>query len=177
MRGYKERNGEVIGYTNPGLENVRITSEGGRVQMNIGEWLAGPSSPTRNPTYFDSTRTHAVAGHIETVPTIQVENKKTYRGLGEYIGRPSVLGNPFSHTPGPLVKVVVKTREEAVERYYNWLREEWKRNTAVKAELLRLAKIYRDTGKLTLICWCAPQKCHGDVLATVIPKLVKLLEV
>ena len=26
---------------------------------------------------------------------IRIENKKTYRGDGVYIGRPSLLGNPF----------------------------------------------------------------------------------
>jgi hypothetical protein len=84
---------------------------------------------------------------------IRVTNRKT-GGDGEYVGRPSPLGNPF---------VLGKDgdRETVVAKYLEWLRAEWKKNGPVKAELLRLAKV-AEQGDLELTCWCAPQACHAD---------------
>ena len=64
-----------------------------------------------------------------------------------YIGRPSKWGNPF---------VIGKdgTREQVIRRYEHWLST----NTALMKQLPELR------GK-TLGCWCAPNPCHGDVLA------------
>jgi hypothetical protein len=106
---------------------------------------------------------------------IQVVNKKTHQGDGIYIGRPSPLGNPFTHKPGTTAQIVVASRAEAVDRYRDWLREQWRTGGPAKDELIRLAHIYRDTGQLTLMCWCHPLRCHGDVLADVIPQVAAKL--
>jgi hypothetical protein len=45
---------------------------------------------------------------------IRIENKKTYRGDGVYIGRPSLLGNPFKIGQHG-------TRREVIQRYRAWL--------------------------------------------------------
>lgn len=108
---------------------------------------------------------------------IHVLNKKTRGDLRncwfpvEYIGRPTVLGNPFSHLSLPGL-TRVGTREEAVHRYRLWLREQWKLNSTVKRELMRLVQLYRDTGELGLECWCAPLACHGDILKEAIEKII-----
>lgn len=62
-----------------------------------------------------------------------------------YIGRPSVLGNPF---------VIGRdgTREECVELFERRLRED-----------KRLLAIVRQLRGLVLGCFCAPRACHGDV--------------
>jgi len=95
---------------------------------------------------------------------VEIVNRteKTVHGSAEYIGRPSALGNPF--------KVDRYTRDEAVEMYRQWLRNEWKRGEASPArhELLRLAKLYKHRGRLKLVCSCAPQRCHGEVVAEAI---------
>lgn len=70
-----------------------------------------------------------------------------------YIGRPSKWGNPFSHLPNTIAQYKVGTREEAIEKYAEWLLEQ--------DELLK------DIGELKgkiLGCWCSPKKCHGDIL-------------
>lgn len=75
-----------------------------------------------------------------------------------YIGRPSKWGNGFTHHQhlgGPTV--IVDTREEAVERYEEWIREQPELMAAAKKEL---------KGKI-LGCWCAPLLCHGEVLAKI----------
>ena len=44
---------------------------------------------------------------------IRIENRRTYRGEGIYIGRPSLLGNPYS--------VRECGRQEAIRLYRRWL--------------------------------------------------------
>ncbi len=100
---------------------------------------------------------------------ITVMNKRTYKGEGVYIGRPTILGNPFTHIKqGTLAKYVCASREEAIAKHKQYLKDEWKKGGAIKNELLKLAKQYKETGEMKLICWCAPLPCHGDYLADVI---------
>jgi len=55
---------------------------------------------------------------------IRIENKKYYRGVGVYIGRPSLLGNPFKIGKDG-------TRQEVIQKYGIWLWEQIKRRGAV----------------------------------------------
>jgi hypothetical protein len=71
-----------------------------------------------------------------------------------YIGRPSKWGNPFSHKNGTRARFKVATRDEAVDAYAEW----------IKTQPHLMAALPELRGK-TLGCWCAPQRCHGDVLA------------
>lgn len=71
-----------------------------------------------------------------------------------YIGRPSIWGNPFSHLENSKAQFKTATRDEAVEKYRLWI--------LTQPELL--AKLPSLKGKV-LGCWCAPARCHGDVLA------------
>ena len=108
---------------------------------------------------------------------IKVVNKKWYKGKGEYIGRPSVLGNPFSHRPSKFKVKLVPDATTAVSSYWSWLRNEYKQGGKVKDELLRLAKLYKETGELTLICHCKQNEedlatpCHGDVIKYAIERI------
>lgn len=63
-----------------------------------------------------------------------------------YIGRPSKWGNPF---------VVGRdgSREQVIDRFEQWLLSQPELVSAL-GEL---------SGK-TLGCWCAPNRCHGEVL-------------
>lgn len=65
---------------------------------------------------------------------------------GVYVGCPSKWGNPF-------VIGQHGTRDQVVERYRRWL---WEHPT-----------LMGELGELEgqdLICWCAPEACHADVL-------------
>ena len=64
-----------------------------------------------------------------------------------YIGRPSKWGNPFAIGADG-------TREQVIKKYRRWL----------IAQPALMAALPELRGK-TLGCWCAPQACHGDVLA------------
>ena len=76
---------------------------------------------------------------------MKIENKRTYTGTGVYIGRPSKWGNPF---------VIGKDgdRNEVVRKYEEWI---------LKSPLMESLDELKGH---TLICWCAPEACHGDVL-------------
>lgn len=91
---------------------------------------------------------------------INVVNKKKFNGSGEYIGRPSVLGNPF---------IIGRdgTREEVIAKYRVWLWTEIKKRGKVYDELMRLLKL-SEQGDVILVCYCAPLPCHGDVIVKAI---------
>jgi hypothetical protein len=71
-----------------------------------------------------------------------------------YIGRPSKWGNPFSHLDKHKGKETVASREEAIEKYKEWLVEQ--------DDLMN--SLHELKGKI-LGCWCSPKACHGEVLA------------
>lgn len=71
-----------------------------------------------------------------------------------YIGRPSRWGNPFSHQSGTSAPFTVETRDDAVDKYREYILN--------KPKLL--AALPELKGKI-LGCWCAPARCHGDILA------------
>lgn len=74
-----------------------------------------------------------------------------------YIGRPSKWGNPYTHIPDKetLAKYVVKTREEAISSYKEYI---------LNGEGKHLLKDLHELQSKTLGCWCYPNKCHGDIL-------------
>lgn len=63
-----------------------------------------------------------------------------------YIGRPSIWGNPF---------VMNKDggRDEVIDKYEQW----------IKNQPRLLEKLSELRGKV-LGCWCAPLRCHGEIL-------------
>jgi hypothetical protein len=68
-------------------------------------------------------------------------------GNSVYIGRPSPWGNPF-------VIGQDGTREEVIEKFRVYLLSRPDLMEQVKTEL---------RGK-DLVCFCAPEPCHGDIL-------------
>jgi len=76
-----------------------------------------------------------------------------------YVGRPSPFGNPYSHKEGTLAKYRVASVEEAVEKY---------RKYAENNHVI-LSKLHLLQGK-RLGCYCAPNRCHGEVLVELVEK-------
>lgn len=64
----------------------------------------------------------------------------------QYVGRPSCWGNPF---------IIGRdgTREQVIAKYLDWLYDQ---------DYL-LEQIHELRGK-DLVCWCAPEACHADIL-------------
>lgn len=63
-----------------------------------------------------------------------------------YVGRPTKWGNPF---------VIGRdgTREDVIRKYRDWIES--------NPDLLK--DIHALRGR-NLVCWCAPQACHADIL-------------
>ena len=76
-----------------------------------------------------------------------------------YIGRGSKWGNPFSHMSNTKAQFKVDTREEAIEKYREW----------IMTQQHLLDSLHELEGK-TLCCFCKPRACHGDVLVDLINK-------
>lgn len=94
-----------------------------------------------------------------------------------YVGRPSVLGNPFAAKPSKVATQQVASDAEAVREYHCWLQAQWIGGGKVKEELLRLARLYKETGTLHLICWCKLKvnddtPCHADVIKAAIEGII-----
>jgi hypothetical protein len=97
---------------------------------------------------------------------IRVVKKGTPARAGvhrEYIGRPRALGSEFKlhGVPGPGPRY---TRDESVDAYAIWIKAQIAaKDPRICAELNRLYKLAK-AGPLELECYCAPERCHGDVI-------------
>jgi hypothetical protein len=100
--------------------------------------------------------------------TILIKNQKYYDGPGEYVGRPSILGNPFK-----IGEVGSLTREDAIRRYDLWLEDQLQNNVHVQDAMIQCIHTLETERVLTLICWCAPKPCHADIIKS---KLLELLQ-
>lgn len=88
---------------------------------------------------------------------IRVGNRK--RGdKGVYVGRPSVLGNPFEIGRDG-------DREEVIAKYEHWLKARLQNENSAQSQAIeQLANEVRVDGKVQLVCWCAPLRCHAEVI-------------
>jgi hypothetical protein len=91
------------------------------------------------------------------MPKVYNKRQKDVPTDAVYVGRPTKWGNPFGFFGVNSNKTLqrVQTRDEAVNCYKKWL--ETKRPNLIEAAKLELK------GK-DLVCWCAPARCHADVL-------------
>lgn len=76
-----------------------------------------------------------------------------------YVGRPSPLGNPYAIGKDG-------TRGEVIELYREWIEHTMKHDpeSAASKEFDRIVHMYIANGSIDLVCWCAPQACHADVI-------------
>lgn len=102
---------------------------------------------------------------LKTAKVINIKSRKPPTIDYVYIGRGSIYGNPFTHLElsRSRASVRVKTREESIQAYEDWLRgTAWHDvDPGRRAMILNHLKIL--PGK-TLGCYCKPLGCHGDVL-------------
>lgn len=97
---------------------------------------------------------------------ILVVNKKTHKPCTHdvYIGRPSVLGNPFSHLNLPHT-IKVSHRSTAVGSFERMLNKSMNLpGSEIAVEMAKLLERYCNGETIHLVCWCAPLECHGEVI-------------
>jgi hypothetical protein len=106
------------------------------------------------------------------VGMIRVENRKTWRGEGHWVGRPSPLGNPYSHVCGTTAEFKVATRDEAVEKYREWLFKRLDGDNPATRMFVSLLDEYEVKGELILVCSCKPERCHAEIIRDFIEECV-----
>ena len=97
------------------------------------------------------------------MPTVVNKKYHTPTDRDIYIGRPSPLGNPFTHKLGKTLAVyLLDSRDKAVSAYRHWILQEIENgnNDVIKA----LDAIKEDS---ILVCWCKPERCHGDIIVEI----------
>jgi Domain of unknown function (DUF4326) len=102
---------------------------------------------------------------IGLAKAIAVLSKKS-GAKGTYIGRNGMRYGEFdSPLANPFPMASEADRDAVIEQYRLWLWKEVKRGEGkVWDELIRLLGLLRSGHELKLVCWCAPRKCHGDVI-------------
>ena len=90
--------------------------------------------------------------------------------------RPSILSNPFSHIKDKktLAMFVVKTRDEAIDRYEGYFDRMYKGNAPFKFIIDEMYEKYKNGEDIYLECYCKPERCHCDIIKDKLEKrLVK----
>lgn len=93
-----------------------------------------------------------VVNKYKHIPT----NQDFFIGRGSAFGNPYVIGSEY-------------TRDEAVDKYKLFINDKKQHNAQFRHELQKLA----DKAKISdinLVCYCKPQRCHGDVLKEILEK-------
>jgi len=87
-----------------------------------------------------------------------------------YIGRGSVLGNPFTSIKDRTTKAefICDSSEDSICSFDSFLREKIKnKDKNICDELNRIYKLAQ-TEDVYLVCFCKPKNCHGDVIKDII---------
>lgn len=85
---------------------------------------------------------------------IPVLNKRT-SGIPEgavYVGRPSLFGNPFK-------LVVHGDRAQVIAKFWHYFHDRLTNDPIFKEAVDELKHA------TALVCWCAPEKCHAEIIA------------
>ena len=118
--------------------------------------------------------TQSATASNESATEFKVHIAQVRSGVeGEYVGRsmPGHIGSPLGN---PFKLEREADRDQVLEQYRRWLRERYtKGDRAVIGELDRLIGIARERGEITLLCWCAPKKCHAEVIQTAMVGLAR----
>jgi hypothetical protein len=93
----------------------------------------------------------------------RVGNK--YAGdTGVYCGRPTALGNPYEIG-------ACGDRDEACDLYEVWFNDH-RGDPTVRHMLNMLLEKHKREGNITLLCYCAPRRCHCDTIARYLNNLL-----
>ena len=90
---------------------------------------------------------------------ISIKNLRTEKPIHPWdvkVDRSSWFGNRFKMKNE-------SERDKVCELYKKWFYDEL-HDSAMQAELSILKDILLKYGKLNLFCWCAPKRCHAEII-------------
>ena len=78
----------------------------------------------------------------------------------------NILGNPYTHIKDKktLAMFVVKTRDEAIDRYEGYFDRMYKGNAPFKYIIDEIYEKYKNGEDVYLECYCKPERCHCDII-------------
>jgi hypothetical protein len=103
--------------------------------------------------------------------TINIVNKHYHKPTDNdiYVGRPTPLGNIYSHLDkNTLAQFKTKTREESVEKYRQWLCDKIMSDDKAVVSMLNEIRLKAKQGDVNLQCWCHPHLCHAEIIKEII---------
>lgn len=88
------------------------------------------------------------------------------------IYRGTILGNPFTHNGKrkSLAKLSYPTRDEAIDAYKDYFNVMYKEDAEFKRAVDIIYEIYKRGEDVYLQCWCAPLRCHGEIIRDFLQK-------
>lgn len=103
--------------------------------------------------------------------------KETHNGSNNFpIYRPSVLGNPYTDITTKKTKAmfICKNRKEAIEKYSTYFDSMYGNNIDFTKAVDEIYEKYKNGEDVYLECYCKPEPCHGDVIASKLRKRLVL---
>ena len=86
-----------------------------------------------------------------------------------YIGRSktgNILGNPYTHldVEKTIAFYQCKDRDEAINSYEAYFDAMYGHNKEFTKTIDEIYEKYKNGEEVYLGCWCAPKRCHGDII-------------
>jgi hypothetical protein len=84
------------------------------------------------------------------------------------IHRPYILSNPYTHIKNKQTKAmfVVPSKDEAIARYSHYYDVMYGKNIEFTKTIDEIYDKYKRGEEIYLGCYCAPEPCHGDIIAS-----------
>lgn len=100
---------------------------------------------------------------------VNIRAKNAPAGKVLYIGRPkdnrrNHFGNPFNHLESSKATIKVASRDEAVDFCREWLDGTAHQEVEPERRQWILDNLSQVREADAVSCWCAPARCHGEVL-------------
>jgi hypothetical protein len=111
--------------------------------------------------------------------SLTVVNKHTHTPTENdiYVGRGSILGNPYTSIHGQSTKAefICETREESIKCFSSHLKEKiQKKDKEICDELNRIWKIAKSGKSVNLVCFCSPKACHATVIKRTLEQTLRI---
>lgn len=89
--------------------------------------------------------------------------------IGRYSNMHALLASPLANP----YKLMDMSRERTLEFYRKWLWGRIAEQGRAYQELVRIAELVKAGDEVTLMCFCSPEPCHGNVIVKAIEWMLR----